>query len=170
MAKVPQNGNGAPKNGTLQRYLTYAGAAIAVLTFIFTILWRSFALTAAVDAQGGINNGINTRLAALEAKVATIEGDTKVLIGDARAAAQRASDTDRRLDALETKHAELQLAAVKIQRDLNEVETQFCASDNVRNLTHATDMRLMATVFEKVFGQPLPIGNAFYPRVCNRAP
>lgn len=157
------------KNGTLQRYLTYAGAAIAVLTFLFTILWRSFTLTAAVDAQGGINNGMNTRLAALEAKVATIEGDTKVLIGDARAAAQRSSDTDRRLDALETKHAELQLAAVKIQRDLNEVETQFCSSDNIRNLIHASDQRLTATIFEKVFGLPLPVSNAFYPKVCNRA-
>lgn len=51
---------------------------------------------------------------------------------------------------------------------LNEVETQFCASDNLRNEMHARDLRDFAVVFEKVFGQKFPIENAFYARVCNR--
>lgn len=53
-------------------------------------------------------------------------------------------------------------------RDLREIETQFCASDIVRNLMHANDMRQLAMIWRKVFGEVYPTDNAFYPQICNR--
>lgn len=60
-------------------------------------------------------------------------------------------------------------AAIKaMQRDFNEVETEICELDNLRNLMHAQDQRNYAVLHEKVFGSPYQIGNAFYPQVCRR--
>lgn len=50
---------------------------------------------------------------------------------------------------------------------LAEIETQFCASDVVRNLMHANDLRNFTMLWEKSFGTPYPISNAYYPEVCH---
>lgn len=51
---------------------------------------------------------------------------------------------------------------------LKEIETQFCASDIVRNLMHANELREMSMLHEKVFGIRIPTDNAYYPTICNR--
>lgn len=52
---------------------------------------------------------------------------------------------------------------------LVEIETQFCASDIVRNLMHAQDMRITSLMWSKQNpGQKMPTDNAYYPRICNR--
>jgi LmbE family N-acetylglucosaminyl deacetylase len=52
---------------------------------------------------------------------------------------------------------------------LTEIETQFCASDIVRNLMHANDMRTIALLWQKTFpGSVMPTDNAYYPTICNR--
>lgn len=56
----------------------------------------------------------------------------------------------------------------KIEVSLNEIETQFCAQDIVRNLMHANDLRNISLLWEKQYGTPYPIGNAYYPTICNR--
>lgn len=54
---------------------------------------------------------------------------------------------------------------------LVEIETQFCASDIVRNLLHANDMRIQSLLWAKSYpGDKMPTDNAFYPRICNRVP
>jgi hypothetical protein len=59
----------------------------------------------------------------------------------------------------------------KLTAGQTEVETQFCASDIVRNLLHASDMRVVSVLWRKEFRDtPLPTDNAFYPVVCNRSP
>lgn len=54
---------------------------------------------------------------------------------------------------------------VALQRDLIEIETQECSQDNMRNLNHANDLRIMAMLWKKTFGDDLPIANTFYPRI-----
>jgi hypothetical protein len=50
---------------------------------------------------------------------------------------------------------------------LVEIETQFCASDVVRNLMHANDLRLFSMLWHKTFPDTtLPTDNAFYPKIC----
>jgi hypothetical protein len=54
---------------------------------------------------------------------------------------------------------------------LVEIETQFCASDIVRNSIHAYDQRFFAMLWAKAYpGEKYPTDNAYYPRVCNRVP
>lgn len=54
--------------------------------------------------------------------------------------------------------------------DLREVETQFCASDIIRNLMHAFDQRIAALLWRRAYpGAALPTDNAYYPHICNRA-
>jgi hypothetical protein len=48
---------------------------------------------------------------------------------------------------------------------LIEIETQFCGQDNLRSQIHANDLRVMAMVWKKIFGEEMPISNAFYARV-----
>jgi hypothetical protein len=52
---------------------------------------------------------------------------------------------------------------------LIEIETQFCASDIVRNMINANDLRLLAMLWARAYpGEKYPTDNAYYPRVCNR--
>lgn len=53
---------------------------------------------------------------------------------------------------------------------LIEIETQFCAADIARNLMHANDLRNYSVLYRAVLGQDYPVGNAYYPTICNRAP
>jgi hypothetical protein len=63
----------------------------------------------------------------------------------------------------------LELRLAEMERDLNEIETQFCAADQIRNLMHANSMRIEALLYEKTFpGSHLPTDNAYYPTICNR--
>lgn len=63
----------------------------------------------------------------------------------------------------------LKIELAQQQQALGEIETQFCSQDAVRNLMHAHDLRNMAMVWEKAFGSSMPIGDAYYPTLCNRA-
>lgn len=49
---------------------------------------------------------------------------------------------------------------------LVEVETQFRASDQIRNLMHANEMRNTAMLWSKAFGVTFPIDNAYYPTIA----
>jgi hypothetical protein len=74
----------------------------------------------------------------------------------------------RRTNVIEDKISLLQDRLTKIEVSQNEIETQFCAQDTVRNLMHATDLRNTSLLWEKTFGSKYPIDNAFYPTICNR--
>jgi hypothetical protein len=53
---------------------------------------------------------------------------------------------------------------------LVEIETQFCASDIIRNLMHAEDMRVTSLMWAKGFpGSTMPTDNPYYPSICNRS-
>jgi hypothetical protein len=82
-----------------------------------------------------------------------------------------------RISLLETNGVEERNQAVAtrtgiagIERDLVEIETQFCAEDSMRNLMHASDLRFLGLLWSKTFGQDLPTANAFYPSVGRCGP
>jgi hypothetical protein len=54
--------------------------------------------------------------------------------------------------------AERRAAQAAVSAKLVEVETQFCASDVMRNLTHAQDMRTTAVLWRQAFPNN-PIAN-----------
>lgn len=62
----------------------------------------------------------------------------------------------------------LQDRVTKIEVASNEIETQFCAQDIVRNLMHANDLRTVSLLWEKTFGVKYPTDNTYYPTICNR--
>lgn len=66
----------------------------------------------------------------------------------------------------EIRALQLKLGAMEVAQ--NEIETQFCAQDIVRNLMHANDQRVASLLWEKVYGLKMPTDNAFYPTICNR--
>jgi len=63
------------------------------------------------------------------------------------------------------KIAELRAIAAKNGADLIEIETQFCASDSIRNQITAWDLRIFAVLWKKTFGDVLPTDNAFYGQI-----
>jgi hypothetical protein len=76
--------------------------------------------------------------------------------------------TIRRIDVIDTTLSITRDRLTKIEVSQNEIETQFCAQDIVRNLMHATDMRNLSILWEKQFGVPYPTNNSYYPTICNR--
>ena|ERR1700760_2645756 len=77
-------------------------------------------------------------------------------------------DQSIRIERLATDLSRNDLETSGITRDLREVETQFCASDIVRNLMHANDLRQISLLWQKIYGVPYPTANAYYPTICNR--
>jgi hypothetical protein len=71
-------------------------------------------------------------------------------------------------DKLASEIRSLQLQHNSMEVGLNEIETQFCAQDIVRNLMHASEMRTTSLLWEKQFGTRMPTDNAYYPTICNR--
>jgi hypothetical protein len=96
--------------------------------------------------------------------------------GFVQAAAASVSDREqlnsrlRQLEAMVPSNAAERRSQYSVmQAKLVEIETQFCASDIVRNLMHAHDMRVTSLMWSKVYpGDKLPTDNAYYPQVCNR--
>ncbi len=74
----------------------------------------------------------------------------------------------RRIGVIEATIVASQDRLTKIEVSQNEIETQFCAQDIVRNLMHANDLRNLSVLWEKQFGMPYPTNNAYYPTICNR--
>lgn len=96
-------------------------------------------------------NGYVTR-AQLAISVVTV---VAMLAGGAYAWLSNLTD---KLSTIQTEQAHLRSA-------LTEIETQFCAEDNARNLTHAYDLRMVAMLWKKSFGDELPTDNMFYARI-----
>jgi hypothetical protein len=74
----------------------------------------------------------------------------------------------RRIALIEDRMAAIQDRLIKIEVAQNEIETQFCSEDEMRNVIHAADLRTLALIWKKAFGDDLNISNAYYPRVCRR--
>lgn len=74
----------------------------------------------------------------------------------------------KRVFVLEDKQNVIQDRLTKIEVSQNEIETQFCAQDIVRNLMHANDLRNLSLLWKKTFGTDYPISNSYYPTICNR--
>lgn len=73
-----------------------------------------------------------------------------------------------RLGAVEVMQRQTQIDITRLETSQVETETQFCASDIVRNLMHANDMREIAMLHNAVFHTTYPTDNAYYPVICRR--
>lgn len=74
----------------------------------------------------------------------------------------------RRIAIIEDKLNVVQDRLTKIEVSQNEIETQFCAQDIVRNLMHANDQRTSSVMWERIFKTRYPTDNSYYPTICNR--
>ncbi len=61
--------------------------------------------------------------------------------------------------------ASIRSEEARMAASLVEIETQFCGQDNLRSQIHAQDLRTQAMIWKKIYGEEMPIGNAFYARV-----
>ena len=67
--------------------------------------------------------------------------------------------------ALSERFAAIRSDEAKMSAALVEIETQFCGQDNLRSQIHAQDLRTQAMLWKKIYGEEMPIANAFYARV-----
>ena len=105
------------------------------------------------------------RLDKLDLQAATLEQNFSATNTNAR---ERLAAVEPILQNNTDRVARLRADMTGFTADLREIETQFCASDIVRNLMHVDDLRRFSLLWGKVFGQELPISNAYYPTICNR--
>lgn len=121
-----------------------------------------------LNIQAGQNS---TTIKALLDQVSTIQQHSATsLEADSASRVDRGQINDR-VSKLENEMsgeiAERRSQNADTKTSLREVETQFCAADQTRNLMHAYDMRVEALLWEKSFASRLPTDNAYYPTICN---
>jgi hypothetical protein len=155
-----------------------ASVALAVMSGCWLLI--GLQISVSITPQSLAIEGVKSGVTALQASMIGLETRTRAaeVATTQSAAADAESRTDRgRLnqratlveEALSNHIAEGKATSAQLKAQLVEIETQFCAADSVRNLTHAADLRVTAMLWAKVnTGQTYPIDNAFYPIVCNR--
>lgn len=75
---------------------------------------------------------------------------------------------EERLGRMEENLTRNGLSIASLDRNQHEIETQFCADDDTRNLMQASDLRVMALLWQKSYDTAFPLGTAYYPRICQR--
>lgn len=75
-----------------------------------------------------------------------------------------------RVDRLALALAASESQVTQLCSALVEVETQFRASDQVRNLMHVNDLRTEAMLWRKSFGADYPMGDAYLPTIARDGP
>lgn len=154
----------------IQRVAAIAAPTITAFLGVCAILWYLFSIAGSVQSQGPRNDEFARRLGALETAAYPMKAAVDQAASETKAQDARNSDIYRRLDQAEARLALMTVTVATMKRDLNEIETQFCAADNIRNLAQANDLRNTALLWEKVFAAPYPAAVAFYARICNRQP
>lgn len=84
---------------------------------------------------------------------------------DVREIADREHALSVTVGELDSRTRTIEEKLVSIRMSLREIETQFRASDAVRNLSHADELRRFSVLWLKVFGQPYPVSDAYYPKI-----
>lgn len=59
----------------------------------------------------------------------------------------------------------LEISSTRQAAALTEIETQFRAEDETRNMMHLYDLRQIALLWEKVFGQRFPTDANYFPDI-----
>lgn len=89
--------------------------------------------------------------------------------GNATMALARLEEIDTRLSRLLDSENRGDIDMAQVRSALTEIETQFKASDQIRNVMHADDMRWRSVIWQKVFpGTTMPTDNAYYPTISGK--
>lgn len=81
-----------------------------------------------------------------------------------------ANDLKERVDRLSVQLTDARSQLTTVCADLKEVETQFRATDQIRNLMHANDLRVQSLLWQKVYAAPYPAENPYLPTIAQDQP
>lgn len=88
----------------------------------------------------------------------------------ANSAYGKAMELQGRLDRMEETVSANRAQFAQVCSALVEIETQFRASDQVRNLMHTNDLRIQAMLWRKSFGEEYPVGDPYLPTIAQDQP
>lgn len=81
-----------------------------------------------------------------------------------------ADDLKERVDRMAVQFNDTRSQLTTVCADLKEIETQFRATDQVRNLMHANDLRIQSLLWQKVYAAPYPAENPYLPTIAQDQP
>jgi hypothetical protein len=136
----------------------------------------SVAISPQVVAVAQIASGqtaIANRLTITEAGIQSDDVNIRGLLEAASTSRQDRSGLNDRIGMMEKTinegRASRMAVEARFSAELVEIETQFCASDSVRNIMHSNDMAVVSLLWSVTHdGAVYPTDNAYYPIVCNR--
>lgn len=81
-----------------------------------------------------------------------------------------AQDLKGQVDRLNTRVAEQSAQLGTMCSSLTEIETQFSADDQIRNLMHVDELRRFSTLYRQVMGRDYPTGGLYLPTIAQERP
>jgi 3-phenylpropionate/cinnamic acid dioxygenase small subunit len=129
-------------------------------------------LTAAATSANGQSRSDRQQLNDRVRSVEVLATGSSQADAGSRSDRQQLNDRVRLMESgFASGQAERRAQYAVLSAKLVEIETQFCASDIVRSLIHASDMRIQSLLWSRSYpGEHMPTDNAFYAHICNRQP
>lgn len=129
---------------------------------------------AGADAVAENGNGNGTARWQLWASVASVAlillGAMMTLYVEVNTAYATANELKERVERMSVALSDQQSKLNTVCADLIEVETQFKASDQVRNLIHVNDLRNYSVLYKKVMKEDYPVGEPYLPTIAQEQP
>lgn len=108
---------------------------------------------------------------------ATVAGLAVVVLGammtlyvQVNTAYTTAQELQARVDRISASMAASQGQITQLCASMVEIETQFRASDQVRNLMHIGDLRVQSLLWQKAFGREYPVVAPYLPSIAQEQP
>lgn len=163
MTVVPTNGNGT--SARWQLIVSIAGIIFLVGGALYAFIGTTTGTNLQVSTNTGEIHNLVSQYGLLVERLQTLRSEQATHGADIRGLQKETESLQHSLDVTQQTTSTQAAQVASLQRDLVEIETQFCSEDQKIAIFHAYELRFDSMFFLKSFGQAMPIDNAIYPSV-----
>lgn len=165
MSAPKANGNG----GGRWSWVGVISSAVLAMAVIGTVSFTIFGYGATANSAKTASDANANNIAEQQVEVAKLQSDISALRAELAAWEKATNDNKGILDKVAGEQAARSSVITGLEENFKEVETQFCADEQIRNDFHSEDLRFRQMMIKKLWPDAdYAVANATYPEICNR--
>lgn len=158
------NGNGGRWN-----WLGLVSSAAFAMSIIGTVVYTIFGYGATANQAAADTKANAANIAEQQVFVSKLQSDIASLRAEIAAWEKQTNDDKNQLDKVAAEQVSRSSVLTGLEESFKEVETQFCADEQIRNDFHAEDLRFREMLLRKAWPDAhYSTSNATYPEICRK--